>query len=156
MRRIPLLVPLTLAVLAFTTPILAGCGSDPWVVPVPPPPVPVPPQPIPPTPPPQPTAVATFASTELVKVGMTRLAAEAALAVQPSSSSRQDDGTFLADYPALDEAGKPVWLSVHYSPASVVVGRSRVPRAVPPEPTASLPDGEIECVDGCCRLVRAR
>jgi hypothetical protein len=57
------------------------------------------------------------------------------------------------DYPAVDAAGKPTYLHVHLSAAGVVIGRATIPRAVPPEPVASLPDGEMDdCTGTACRV----
>jgi hypothetical protein len=138
--------------------LLAGCGSQviPVVPPQPVPPIPTPPGPTPPpTPPPNPSQVATAENVSLVKVGMTWAEVQAALGVPSSFDSRQDDGTRLTDWPAVDEDGKPVYLSVHFDAAGIVIGRSRLPRAVaPPEPVASLsgePEPEpAECPGGNC------
>lgn len=133
--------------------VLGSCAQD-WAVPIVPVPVVPPAPPVPPMPPPPPapvSGVATWNAVKAVEVGMARAAAEAALAVAPAFASDQGDGVWAATYASVGPAGEPEYLAVRFRDGKVV-GRSRLPRAAPSLPAASLPSGEIDlghyCVEG--------
>lgn len=117
--RFPIVLLAVLALLGCVQP--APIVVDP-IVPVPTPVDPVtPPVPVPP-------GVATFAASELVKVGMAMAEARSILAVAPAWDTVQDDGTSIAEYATVGSDGAALYLDVHYLGATVI-GRSRIPRA---------------------------
>ena len=154
--------------------LLAACGgcSDTWVVPVVPPdnpPMPTPPpRPDPAPTPVPPSSVVPWATTERIGFGMTEDALIALMGPSPQPSRAMGDGTFLTRWQTVNAAGEPKFVDVEIE-GGKVTGTALVPRAVPPEPVASirnlrplvskphgalegtLPSGEIDlCPNGVC------
>ncbi len=129
--------------------LLAGCGS--WTVPI----NPVPPQPTPIPVPIDPTKVVPYELAHAIEVGQARSTVDAAIGFAPTRDTLQDDGTTIVEWPAVGQDGSAKWLSVQFSAAGIVLGHVLIPRDEPPTPpVASLPDGEIDCIDGSCRITR--
>lgn len=138
-----------LALLVLLAPLAAfggGCSTFVPVVPVVPvdpvtpvdPVNPGPPKPLPvePSDPSKPAPTLTWEQVGMVKKGMTYDEVKAALGnAAPKYNTLQDDHvTTLVEWQSVDAEGKPEYLSVRFR-GGVVIGRARLPRAVPAPPT---------------------
>ena len=107
-----------------------GCESIP-VVPVPPAPVPPePPQPTPVPPDPIPTSkVVPYAVVHAITPGQTRADVNAMIGFTATFDTPQDDGTRIAEWPAVNAAGEAKYLDVQFDAAGKVIGHALIPRA---------------------------
>jgi hypothetical protein len=107
--------------------VLAACTDAVWTVPVVPPAPPPAPAPVDPVTPP--TQVATHEAVRSLQNGATLDEVTAHLGFQHVLGARQDDGTMIARWPAVNAEGAPRWVDVVFGADGGLKGYALLPRA---------------------------